>query len=112
MITAFGEALALGASGGLEVARIVEVLQASGFHSPLFLMKGELVVQRDWTPRFAIHLAEKDERLAQDAAADQGAKVPISEAVRRLFADAVESGRGDQDIAAVADLFLEWAKVR
>jgi 3-hydroxyisobutyrate dehydrogenase-like beta-hydroxyacid dehydrogenase len=112
MITAFGEALALGASGGLEVARIVEILQASGFHSPLYLMKGEQVVQRDWAPRFAIHLAEKDERLAQDAAAEQGARMPISEAVRGLFAEAMKSGRGDQDIAAVADLFLEWAKVR
>ncbi|HSN93044.1 MAG TPA: NAD(P)-dependent oxidoreductase [Anaeromyxobacteraceae bacterium] len=112
MMAAFGEALALGASGGLEVSRIVEVLQASGFHSPLYLMKGEQVVQRDWTPRFAIRLAEKDERLAQEAAADQGARMPISEAVRRLLADAAESSRGDQDVAAVADLFLEWAKVR
>jgi 3-hydroxyisobutyrate dehydrogenase-like beta-hydroxyacid dehydrogenase len=75
-------------------------------------MKGEQVVQRDWAPRFAIHLAEKDERLAQDAAAEQGARMPISEAVRGLFAEAMKSGRGDQDIAAVADLFLEWAKVR
>jgi 3-hydroxyisobutyrate dehydrogenase-like beta-hydroxyacid dehydrogenase len=112
MITAFGEALALGASGGLDVARIVEVLQASGFHSPLYLMKGEQVVQRDFAPRFAIHLAEKDQRLAQEAASEQGAKMPITEAVRRLFSEAVESGRGQQDIAAVADLFLEWAKVR
>jgi hypothetical protein len=30
--------------------------------------------------------------------------------VRRLFADAVESGRGDKDIAAVADHFFELGK--
>jgi 3-hydroxyisobutyrate dehydrogenase-like beta-hydroxyacid dehydrogenase len=110
MIAAFGEALALGASGGVPISTIVEVLQASSFHSPLFLMKGELVERRDWASRFAIALAEKDQRLAQEAAAEQGAKVPINEAVRRLLAEAVESGRGDKDIAAVADLFLEWAK--
>jgi len=109
MITGFGEALALGVSGGLAVPKIVEVLQASSFHSPLFLMKGELIEQQDYAPRFAIALAEKDQRLAQEAAAEQGAKLPINEAVRRLFADAVESGRGEKDIAAVADLFLEWA---
>jgi 3-hydroxyisobutyrate dehydrogenase-like beta-hydroxyacid dehydrogenase len=112
MITGFGEALALGASGGLEVARVIEVLQASSFHSPLYLMKGEQVQAGDWSPRFAIRLAEKDQRLAQEAAAEQGAKTPINEAVRRLFADAVETGRGDKDIAAVADLFLEWSKVK
>jgi 3-hydroxyisobutyrate dehydrogenase-like beta-hydroxyacid dehydrogenase len=112
MIAAFAEALALGASGGLEITRIVEVLQASGFHSPVFLMKGEQVVQRDFAPRFAIQLAEKDQRLAQEAAAAQGARMPVNEAVRRLLSEAVESGRGEQDVAAMADLFLEWAKVR
>jgi 3-hydroxyisobutyrate dehydrogenase-like beta-hydroxyacid dehydrogenase len=110
MITGFGEALALGASGGLPTARVIEVLQASSFHSPLFLMKGELVEKRDYAPRFAIALAEKDQRLAQEAAAEQGAKVPINEAVRRLLAEAVESGRGEKDVAAVAELFLEWTR--
>jgi 3-hydroxyisobutyrate dehydrogenase-like beta-hydroxyacid dehydrogenase len=109
MIAGFGEALALGVSGGLPVARIVEVIQASPFHSPAFLVKGDLVEKKDFAPRFAIALAEKDQRLAQEAAAEQGAKVPINEAVRRLLAAAVEGGRGDKDIAAVADLFLEWA---
>jgi 3-hydroxyisobutyrate dehydrogenase-like beta-hydroxyacid dehydrogenase len=110
MVAGFAEALALGASGGLPIWRIVEVLQASSFHSPLFLMKGELVEKEDFAPRFAIALAEKDQRLAQEAAAEQGAKVPINEAVRRLFAEAVESGRGEKDVAAVADLFLEWTR--
>jgi 3-hydroxyisobutyrate dehydrogenase-like beta-hydroxyacid dehydrogenase len=110
MIAGFGEAIALGASGGLPIWKIIEVIQASPFHSPLFLVKGELIERTDWAPRFAISLAEKDQRLAQEAAGDQGAKVPINEAVRRLLSEAVESGRGDRDVAAVADLFLEWAK--
>jgi 3-hydroxyisobutyrate dehydrogenase-like beta-hydroxyacid dehydrogenase len=110
MIAGFGEALALGVSGGLAAPKIVEVVQASPFHSPLFLVKGELVEKQDYAPRFAIALAEKDQRLAQEAAAEQGAKLPINEAVRRLFAEAVETGRGDKDVAAVADLFFEWAR--
>ncbi len=109
-LAGFGEALGLGAAGGLPVWQMVEVLQASSFHSPLFLVKGELVERKDFAPRFAVALAEKDQRLAQEAAAELGAKVPLNEAVRRLFAEAVESGRGDRDVAAVADLFLEWAK--
>jgi len=112
MMTGFAESLALGASGGLDLARIIEVVQASSFHSPIFLMKGEQILNRDWDARFAIALAEKDQRLAQEAAADQGAKMPINSAVRRLFADAVESGRGDKDLCSVADLMLEWAGVK
>jgi 3-hydroxyisobutyrate dehydrogenase-like beta-hydroxyacid dehydrogenase len=112
MIAGFGEALALGASGGLDLARCIEVIQASSFHSPIFLMKGEQILNQDWEPRFAIALAEKDQRLAQEAAADQGARTPINSAVRQLFADAVQSGRGERDLCNVADLMLEWAKVR
>jgi 3-hydroxyisobutyrate dehydrogenase-like beta-hydroxyacid dehydrogenase len=78
----------------------------------MFLTKGEQITAGDFAPRFAIHLAEKDQRLAQEAGADQGANMPISAAVRRLLADAVESGRGDRDMAAVADLFLEWARAK
>lgn len=103
MLTAFGEALALAQAGGLEPWRLVEVLQASTFHSPLFLMKGELVEKKDFAPRFRIRLAEKDQRLAQEAARDLGALVPINEAVRRLLAEATDAGRGDQDVAAIVD---------
>lgn len=112
MITAFGEALALGASGGLEGARVLEVLQASGFHSPIYLMKGEQVLAGDYAPRFKLALAEKDQRLAQEAAADQGAQAPVNAAVRRLMADTVAAGGGEQDVAVVADRLLELAKAR
>ncbi len=112
MFAAFAEAVALGAAAGVSVPRLVEVLQASSFHSPLFLMKGELIEKQDFAPRFRIALAEKDQRLAQEAAADVGAKVPINEAVRRILGQAAESGRGDQDVAAVTALFLDWSKAK
>jgi 3-hydroxyisobutyrate dehydrogenase-like beta-hydroxyacid dehydrogenase len=112
MVAAFAEALALGASGGLPIWKLVEVVQASPFHSPLYLVKGELVEKGDYAARFTVDLAEKDQRLAQEAAADQGAKVPLNEAVRRLLSDASESGRGGHDVAALAELFLDWAKVK
>lgn len=110
MMTAFGEAVALASAGGVAPSRLVEVLQASAFHSPLFLMKGELVEKKDWAPRFRIALAEKDQRLAQEAAAELGARVPISEAVRALMGAAAGSGRGDQDVAALAELYMQWIR--
>jgi len=109
MINAFAEALALGAAGGLDTAKVVEVLQASSFHSPLYLMKGELIEKRDFEPRFAMPLAEKDQRLVQEAAGELGAKVPLNEVVRRLFATACETGRSGKDYSAVGEMFLEWA---
>jgi 3-hydroxyisobutyrate dehydrogenase-like beta-hydroxyacid dehydrogenase len=94
----------------VEPARVLEVLQASTFHSPLYLMKAELIEAGDFAPRFKATLAEKDQRLAQEAAADQGARMPVNTAVRQLLNEAVASGRGDQDLAAVAALLKDWIK--
>jgi 3-hydroxyisobutyrate dehydrogenase-like beta-hydroxyacid dehydrogenase len=110
MMAAFGESLALAATGGVALGRFIEVLQASGFHSPLYLMKGEQIINDDFAPRFALSLAEKDLRLAQESAADQGATIPVSGAVRKLFGAAKGAGRGDKDMSAVADLLLEWTR--
>ncbi|HEX7489213.1 MAG TPA: NAD(P)-dependent oxidoreductase [Anaeromyxobacteraceae bacterium] len=107
MVTALGEALALGASGGLALSAVIETLQASSFHSPIYLMKGEQIVNGDYAPRFALALAEKDQRLAQEAAADQGARLIVNDAVRRLFGEALERGRGEKDMCAVAEMLLE-----
>ena len=95
MMAAFGEALALAATGGVPLGRFIEVLQSSGFHSPLYLMKGEQVINDDFAPRFALALAEKDLRLAEESAADQRATMPVSAAVRKLFGAAIRSGRGE-----------------
>jgi 3-hydroxyisobutyrate dehydrogenase-like beta-hydroxyacid dehydrogenase len=75
-------------------------------------MKGEQILNKDWSPRFAVVLAEKDQRLVQDAAASQGVTMPINSAVRRVFAEAIESGRGDKDMCAVTDLFFERAGLK
>jgi 3-hydroxyisobutyrate dehydrogenase-like beta-hydroxyacid dehydrogenase len=112
MVTAFGEALALGASGGLPLLQMLDTLQASGFHSPIYLMKGEQLAKRDLAPRFQLALAEKDQRLAQEAAADQGARMPLNETVRRLLREAIDAGHGEEDMCAVAELFFAWAKVK
>jgi 3-hydroxyisobutyrate dehydrogenase-like beta-hydroxyacid dehydrogenase len=109
MMSAYAEGLALSAAGGLDLAQVVETLQASSFHSPLFLMKGEQILAKDWAPRFALALAEKDQRLAQEAAADQGARMPVNAAVRKLFQDVIESGRGGEDMCVVADAYFGWA---
>ncbi|HSM93003.1 MAG TPA: NAD(P)-dependent oxidoreductase [Anaeromyxobacteraceae bacterium] len=110
MMAAFGESLALAATGGVPLGRFIEVLQSSAYHSPLYLMKGEQIVNDDFAPRFALSLQEKDLRLASESAADQGASMPVSAAVRKLYATAAAAGRGDKDLSAVADMLLEWTR--
>ena len=71
-----------------------------------------LLSRVDYEPRVALRLVEKDQRLAQEAAAEQGARLPVNEAARQLLTEAVASGRGGRDLAVVADLLFEWAQVK
>jgi 3-hydroxyisobutyrate dehydrogenase-like beta-hydroxyacid dehydrogenase len=109
MITGFCEALTLARSGGLSLADAVDAIQSSGFKAPFFGNKGEQVVKSDYNPRFSLALAAKDARLTQEAAGAQGARLPVNAAAMSLFNAAVASGRGEKDIAAVAELLFEWA---
>jgi 3-hydroxyisobutyrate dehydrogenase-like beta-hydroxyacid dehydrogenase len=112
MTAALGEALALGASGGLEAGTVLEVLQASAFQSPHYTTKGRLVLKGDFAPRFKLGLAAKDQRLVQEAAADQGSPAPVNAAVRQVLAEAAADGQAEQDVAAVAGRLLELAKAK
>lgn len=112
MITGFGEALALGAKGGLTLPQMIDAIQSSAFRSPLYESKGRQLVDRDLAPRFTLALAEKDQRLVQETAETLGAALPVNAAVRALLAEGVRSGRGELDLCAIAELLFERAGVK
>jgi 3-hydroxyisobutyrate dehydrogenase-like beta-hydroxyacid dehydrogenase len=112
MITGFGEALTLGAKGGLSLPQMIDAIGSSAFRSPLYESKGRQLVENDLAPRFTLALAEKDERLVQETAAGTGVTLPVNAAVRRLLAEGVASGRGELDLCAIAELLFERAGVK
>jgi 3-hydroxyisobutyrate dehydrogenase-like beta-hydroxyacid dehydrogenase len=101
MLQAFGEGLLLAAKAGVDPAKVLEVIQASGFRSPYFEFKGNALLRRDFETHFSIDLMHKDLGLFLESAAALRVPTPTAAVVRQCYELARAAGKGEQDIGAV-----------
>ena len=97
----FAEGLLLVERAGLDPQRYFEVLEASTFRSPWYRTKGGTMAKRDFAVHFALKHMRKDLRLMQELAEDVRARLPVTQAVAALFAQAEASGKSDLDYSAI-----------
>ncbi len=62
------------------------------------------MTRHDYPPSFPLRLALKDARLAMDAAAPDGPRLGLLEAVAGRFAEAIAAGHAEQDMSAVYEV--------
>lgn len=97
----FVEALILVQAAGLDPQRFLEVVHASPFASPWYQTKGVGMLKGDFTPHFALKHMRKDFELMCGLAKETRAAVPVTEAIRKLFAEAESAGKGELDYSAI-----------
>src|SRR3989338_9016832 len=88
----FAEGLLLVERAGLDPKRYLEVLEASTFRSPYYQTRGAGMIKREFATHFALKHMHKDLRLMHELADDVKARLPITEAIERLFAQSQPSG--------------------
>jgi len=108
---AVAEALAMATRGGLDAARVVEVLSTGAATSRMLEVRGPLMARRDFPAQMKLDLFMKDLHLIQNAAGAVGSPLPLTDAAERLYAAALEAGHGTEDLAVVITA-LERAAVR
>lgn len=101
LMAGFAEAVLLVQRAGLEPKHLLEVLDASTFPSPWYQTKGAAMLRNDFSTHFALKHMRKDLGLMQHLAEELELKLPVTEAVRRLFAEAEEAGKADLDYSAI-----------
>jgi 3-hydroxyisobutyrate dehydrogenase-like beta-hydroxyacid dehydrogenase len=101
MLEGLSEGMLLATKAGVDPAKLLEVVQASGFRSPYFEFKGAALLRRDFSTHFSIDLMHKDLSLFLDSAAALRVPTPLAAAVREVYALARAAGKGEQDIGAV-----------
>ena len=97
----FAEGLLLVQRAGLDPKRYLEVLEASTFRSPWYQTKGVGMVKRDFTVHFALKHMHKDLRLMSELAQETDVSLPITKAVKQLFAASQTAGKGELDYSAI-----------
>jgi 3-hydroxyisobutyrate dehydrogenase-like beta-hydroxyacid dehydrogenase len=107
----FAEALTLATKLGVDVEKLVPLVQASMVRSGVVDYKAPFVLKRDFSPNFPLRLMLKDIHLALDAAKESRVRLPGLEAVEEVYDLAAEEGYQDLDYAATLTLLEKWAGV-
>ena len=100
LIEGLAEAVALAEALEVDPRRFLEAIEGGPLGPAYAQVKGEMMIERSFPPSFPLRLAHKDARLALEAAAESGARLGGLEAAAGQLARAVESGHGDEDMAA------------
>ncbi len=105
MLQGLGEGMLLASKAGVDPAKLLEVVQASGYRSPYFEFKGSALLRRDFSLHFAIELMHKDLTLFLESASALRVPTPLAAAVREVYELARAAGKGEEDIGAVITVF-------
>jgi len=107
----FAEALALGTKLGVDIEKLLPLVQASMVRSGVVDYKAPFILKRDFSPNFPLRLMLKDIRLTLEAAKESRVRLPGLEAVEEVYDLAAEEGHQDLDYAATLTLLEKWAGV-
>ena len=105
MMAGFSEAIAMGERCGLETEAILEAVLSGAMACPLFKIKGEMAKEGKFPPQFPLKHMEKDLGFILHTAEECGIPIPVGREVWKRFNAAMQKGFGDQDFAAVKQIY-------
>jgi 3-hydroxyisobutyrate dehydrogenase len=103
LVEGLGETIRLAEGLDVDPARFLDVIDGGSIGVPYANLKGPMMIERSYPPSFPLRLAHKDATLAIDAAADAGLHLPLLDLVEQRMGAAIETGHGDDDIAAAVE---------
>jgi 3-hydroxyisobutyrate dehydrogenase len=95
------ETVVFAESLGVDARRFFETIEGAAFDMRYARMKGELMLKREFPAAFTLRLAQKDLRLAAEAAQDAGVELALAAQTLERMQRAIDAGHGDEDFAAV-----------
>lgn len=98
---ALAEGMVFAESMGLDAAGFLAMAKVSAAYSAVMDSKGQLLVDRDFTPQGRIVQSAKDFNLIRDSAAAAGQGLPFTETYLAMMRDALAQGEGDLDNSAI-----------
>ncbi|AFY57944.1 beta-hydroxyacid dehydrogenase, 3-hydroxyisobutyrate dehydrogenase [Rivularia sp. PCC 7116] len=105
-VAAISEIIGMLIKNGFGLEKAVQYLAELPVTSPAAKNAANLILKGNHAAMFPIDLVEKDFRYVMQTAKDVEAASPISEAIHRVYLDAVDKGYGGDNITGVAKLFV------
>jgi 3-hydroxyisobutyrate dehydrogenase len=103
------EAARLAMAAGRPLTKLHLVIQSSFGASAMLDRTLPILAERRFDPTFKMKVLAKDLRLVGELEAELGLDLPVTGAVRELYAEAIQGGLGDDDAARLFD-FLQGGR--
>ncbi len=104
------EALAIGRSGGMDMATMLEVVNNSAVASPLIRYKTQMMTDANYDAAFPVSGMMKDFDIALSVGREQHIPLPLLSQIRQSYETAFNSGLGDKDFFVLVNLLAETQK--
>jgi 3-hydroxyisobutyrate dehydrogenase len=99
---ALAEAVIFGERAGLKREKILEMIAASGYSSPVMKFRCGMMGRRAFQQAaFKLRLMRKDMMLVLSESQDLGVPMPVTESAYAMLTAANQQGLGDFDVAAI-----------
>lgn len=102
------EGMAIAARSGINASSFLRVVQSGGAASKQADLKGQKIIDRDFSVQFSLALMLKDLRLSSVLSEGLGIATPMLEAAKSLFQLGQAAGYGESDLAALAHIYENW----
>ena len=100
LVENLAETFALSEATGLDPALFLDAITGRPMDSGYAHLKGEKILNEDYSAVFSLSLAAKDVRLALAMAREAGIELGLGPVTLERFERAIELGHGDEDAAA------------
>ena len=106
------ESLVLGAKAGVDPAIIIKVLSGGYAQTRVMDVRGEMVVNRDFSPGFKSKFHYKDLNIIMKTALDYNVPLPVTAVIHELFTIMIAKDRGDYDHSGVITVIEDLAGIQ
>ncbi|HEY0827207.1 MAG TPA: NAD(P)-binding domain-containing protein [Bacilli bacterium] len=107
-MVALTEGMSIAAKAGIDMEKFIEVVLAGGAGSKMAELKGNRILDRDFSEQFSLQLMLKDLNLSSDLTGAMKMPTPMLQAARTIFQMAAVKGLGHEDLSSVIQCYEEW----
>lgn len=104
-VAAMGELISSIRESKLDEAKAIAVITSTPVCSPAAKLAAKAIASGNFAPLFPIELVAKDLEYSL-VANDNNLTLPLTEATRQVYAEAVNQGYGDNNITGIARLYI------
>ncbi|OPH56633.1 tartronate semialdehyde reductase [Paenibacillus ferrarius] len=110
-LAGLAEGLSIATKAGINPAQFLEIVRSGGAHSKQVELKGDKIIDRDFSNQFSLKLMLKDLLLAQELTNKFQLPSPMLNSATTLFQMGFSKGLGEEDLSAVIQCYEDWMGV-